>query len=71
MANIAEGFERNSQKEFIQFLYMARGSAGEVRSLLYVASDLGYITKEEFQTAFKKVEETSKAIYGFIKYLSH
>jgi len=71
MANIAEGFERHSDKEFVQFLYNARGSAAEVRSLLYAASDLSYITIEEFEEALTKAEETSKAIFGFIRYLSH
>lgn len=69
MSNIAEGFERNSTKEFIQFLYIARGSAGEVRSQLYVALDLGYVTEIAFGELLMKAEETSKAIFGFIKYL--
>ncbi|MFQ5794745.1 MAG: four helix bundle protein [Candidatus Bipolaricaulia bacterium] len=70
MSNIAEGFERNSTKEFIQSLYVARGSVAEVRSLLYVASDLGYIAPEDFAEVFNQAEETSKTIFGFIKYLS-
>jgi four helix bundle protein len=69
MSNIAEGFERNSTKEFVQFLYIARGSAGEVRSQLYVALDLGYVTETAFGELLMKAEETSKAIFGFIKYL--
>lgn len=69
MSNIAEGFERNSTKEFIQFLYIARGSAGEVRSQLYVALDLGYVTEIAFGELLMKAEEISKAIFGFIKYL--
>ena len=70
MANIAEGFERHSDREFVQFLYNARGSSGEVRSLLYVACDLGYITEVEFKEAFGKAEETSRAIFGLIRYLN-
>jgi four helix bundle protein len=69
MSNIAEGFERNSRKEFIQFLYIARASAGEVRSQLYVALDLGYINSDECSKVLNKAEETSKTIYGLIAYL--
>ena len=49
MNNIAEGFERGSNKDFAKFLFISRGSAGEVRSLLYVAKDLGYISEQEFE----------------------
>jgi four helix bundle protein len=49
MANIAEGFDRGRRAEFHQFLSIAKGSCGEVRSHLYVASDVGYINKEEFE----------------------
>lgn len=48
MSNIAEGFERCSDREFHRFLYIAKGSAGEVRSQLFVALDLGYMTSDEF-----------------------
>lgn len=68
-SNIAEGFERNSKKEFIQFLYIAKASAGEIRSQLYLAKDLDYLTEKEFNRLISIVEETSKTIYGFIKYL--
>jgi four helix bundle protein len=70
MSNIAEGFERGSNKEFIQFLYIAKGSAGEVRSQLYAALDLGYIDKATFETATNQVVDLSRRIAAFINYLN-
>lgn len=70
MSNIAEGFERESDKELKRFLYMAKGSAGEVRSQLFVALDLGYLTTDQFADLRIKAEEASKALSGFISYLS-
>jgi len=69
MANIAEGFERGSNREFMRFLYIARGSAGEVRSHLYVARDLDYITGVEFERMMSRVSGLSKGVYRFIQHL--
>ena len=69
MNNIAEGFERGSDKEFIRFLFIARGSVGEVRSLLYVALDQSYINKDEFKRISDLCIRSSQMIWGLIKYL--
>jgi four helix bundle protein len=69
-SNIAEGFERKTDKEFIYFLYVAKASAGEVRSQIYLAFDLDYIEKQEFDELLESVTEISKLLSGFIKYLS-
>ena len=67
--NIAEGFERQSDKEFVRFLYIARGSAAEVRNLIYIASDLSYINKTTYEQMIDGVEEISKMLFGLIRYL--
>jgi len=70
MANIAEGFSRRSNKEFIQFLFISKSSAAEVQSHLYVALDQGYMAKEKFEEIYAQADLVSKMISGFIKYLS-
>jgi four helix bundle protein len=69
MANIAEGFDRQSRKEFIQFLYYASGSASEVQSHLYVAMDQEYISEEDFRMTYDQAKKTKSLINGFIAYL--
>ena len=69
MSNIAEGFERGSNKDFVRFLYMAKGSAGEVRSQLYAAIDLNYLEEQEANELFRLAEVISRRISAFIKYL--
>ena len=69
MANIAEGFVRHSDKEFVQFLFVAMSSAAEVQSHLYVAVDQGYLSKETFESIYEQAGKTSRMISGLIKYL--
>jgi four helix bundle protein len=69
MANIAEGFEREGNKEFRQFLAQAKGSVGEVKSLLYVALDAGLASLEQFQQIMAVADETSRLLAGFLRYL--
>jgi four helix bundle protein len=69
MLNIAEGYERGSNKEFIQFLFIAKASAGEVRSLSYVAYDQKYLDEKVFSNLSSKASVISRQIKGFIVYL--
>jgi four helix bundle protein len=69
MNNIAEGFERDNNKEFRNFLGYAKGSAGEVRSMLYVAMDLNYISKSLFDENYLRARNIITQIANFKKYL--
>ena len=69
MSNIAEGFERGGNQEFTQFLYIAKGSCGEVRSQLYVALDQSYATQKTCEELTKSFRRLSIMISNFIAYL--
>ncbi len=69
MSNIAEGFERGGDKEFVQFLSLAKASSGEVRSHLYVAMDQCYLSKDQFASLLSQVTHISRLIAAFMRYL--
>lgn len=68
-SNIVEGFEKNNNNEFIRFLKIAKGSAGEVRNQLYISLAVGYISQNEFNEINLEVEDLAGQIGGFIVYL--
>jgi four helix bundle protein len=67
-SNIAEGFERQTAKEFVQFLYIAKGSGGELRTQLYLSIKLNYLLKKEGMEMVKQAENISKMLYNLIAY---
>jgi four helix bundle protein len=66
LSNISEGFERGGRSEFHQFLKIAKGSCGEVRSQFYVALDAGYLSEDEFQNLYASATEVGKIIGGLL-----
>ena len=68
--NIAEGFERKGDKELKKFLFIAKGSCAEVRSMLILALSLGYIEKDSYNKLYEDCIEVSKLISGFIRSLN-
>jgi four helix bundle protein len=69
MSNITEGFDRDGNKEFCNFRSVAKASAGEVRSQLYIAMDQNYISVVEFERIYNMADETGKIIGGLMRYL--
>lgn len=69
MSNIAEGFERGGDKEFFQFVSLAKGSSGEVQAQLYVALDAGYIDQQTFSQLSHMVTQINRMLAGLMKYL--
>jgi four helix bundle protein len=71
MNNIAEGFGRYSNKEFIRFLEIATASSIEVKSMTYILIDLEYISKEQSKTLFEQEEKTRRKALALLKYLKN
>ena len=69
MNNIAEGFERGSNKDFAKFVFISRGSTGEVRSMLYLALDQKYISEDQFRAAYDLCVREAQLCWGLIKHL--
>jgi four helix bundle protein len=68
-SNIAEGFSRRSNREFVQFLFIAKGSAAEIQSQLHIAKDLGYVSECEFDKLYSDIDTLSRQVSRFITYL--
>ena len=69
MANIAEGFSRRSNREFAQFLFVAKASAAETQSHLYVALDQGYLNEKQFRFLYERTESYARQVSALITYL--
>lgn len=69
-ANIAEGYERNHRKEYVQFLFVSKGSLGEVETHLLLAKDLGYLSEDDYSAIEAIRSETTRLLKGLIKSLS-
>ncbi|CAN5443688.1 four helix bundle protein [soil metagenome] len=69
MANLAEGFGRKGNKEFLQFISIAEGSLCELQSHLFISLDVEYVSESVFQKLFEMTEETQRIIFGFAEYL--
>ena len=69
MGNISEGFARRSNKEFMQFLFIAVSSAAELQSHMYVARDQNYVSQQLFEDIYDQADRTSRLISGLITYL--
>jgi four helix bundle protein len=70
MSNIAEGFEKNNPREFGRYLDISKGSLAEVRSHVYIAMDIGYVSEEQSSVLFKLVDETGKVLAGLRRSLT-
>jgi four helix bundle protein len=69
VSNVAEGYERDGNRELLQFLYVAKGSCGEVRAQVHVARDLGYLDEEVYRELVDRCVEISRMLAGLIGYL--
>ena len=67
LSNIAEGFEKDTPREFCRYLRIAKGSAGEVRAQLYIALDVGYLTQDQFPPLYDRTNTISRLLHGLIR----
>jgi four helix bundle protein len=67
MSNIAEGFDKGGDKEFVQLLFVAKGSCSELKSQLQAANEIGYLNQDDFQELWNLAEEISRILQGLIK----